>query len=185
MDAQVGRLLAKLKELEVDDNTVVVLFGDHGYKLGDFGDWCKNTHYELDTRVPLLIHIPGKTAARTSSITELIDLYPTLVEATGVGDQPHHLPGKSLMPLFINPTASLKPGAITIRPREHVDGYSIRTENHRLVKWVSKDNPDSIVKLELYNYSYDPLERLNLADDPAYREALNAHLELLESEAGL
>ncbi len=185
MDVQVGRLLDKLENMDVDDNTVVVLIGDHGYKLGDFGDWCKNTHYELDTRIPLLIHMPGKTAARTSSITELIDLYPTLVEATGAGDQPPHLPGTSLLPLFENPDSSLKRGAITIRPREHIHGYSIRTENHRLVKWLSKENPDSIVKLELYDYSQDPLERVNLADDPAYHEVLNSHLELLKTEAGL
>lgn len=182
MDAQVGRLLDKLKEMELDDQTVVVLFGDHGYKLGDFNDWCKNTHYELDTRIPLLIHIPGKIATRTSSITELIDLYPTLIEATGIEDQPRHLPGKSLIPLFDNPNVSLRPGAITIRPREHVDGYSIRTENMRLVKWVSKDNPDSIVKLEFYDYSEFPLERVNLADDPAYEKAVNSHLELLKTE---
>jgi arylsulfatase A-like enzyme len=185
LDAQVGRLLDKLEEMDVDDHTIIVLFGDHGYKLGDFNDWCKNTHYELDTRVPLLIHIPGKTGARTGAITELIDLYPTLAEATGVGDPPGHLPGISLMPLFENPDILLKQGAITIRPRKHLHGYSIRTENTRLVKWISKEHPDSIVKLELYDYSDDLLERVNLADDPAYQEVLRAHLKLLKAEAGL
>ena len=184
-DAQVGRLLDRLDQMGIAENTIIVLFGDHGYKLGDLDDWGKSTHFELDTRVPLMLQIPGKEAARSSSLTELVDLYPTLIEATGTGEIPDHLNGKSLMPLFENPGQQLKEGAISIRYRSHVSGYSVRTERFRLVKWISRQNPDSLEYLELYDYSSNSLEQKNLAEYPEYREEVDRHLMLLEVMAGL
>lgn len=180
MDAQVGRLLEALEMKGVADNTIVMLYGDHGYKLGDMGDWCKNTHYELDTRVPLMIHLPGRPPGRTRSLTELIDLYPTLLAATGVGEAPPNLSGTSLLPLFEDPEQELKPAAFTIRPRSEVEGYSVRTRDCRLVRWTSREFPDSVVFLEFYDYTQSPVEQVNRAYDSAYRHQVEAHLELLQ-----
>ena len=182
MDAQVGKLLAKLDDLGVTENTIVVLFGDHGYKFGDFGNWCKDTHFDFDTRVPLTIHHPDKTGGHTRSIAELIDLYPTLVEATGITEPPDHLSGISQMSLFDHPERSLKTAAFSQRPRKKVYGYSVRTKDLRMVKWVSRSKPDSVVSLELYDYSKHPVEQENVAYKDEYSDEIDHLMTLMGKE---
>ncbi|MBV6647310.1 MAG: sulfatase-like hydrolase/transferase, partial [Cyclobacteriaceae bacterium] len=185
MDAQVGKLLTALEEKGLKDNTIVVLFGDHGFKLGDFNDWCKDTHYELDTRVPLILHHPDKPAGRTSSITELIDLYPTLIEAAGVKKNSQSLSGTDLTPLFDKTNQKLKKAAFSQRPRKKVVGFSVRTENYRLVKWISKTNRDSTVAMELYDYTKSPIELKNVADDDDYLHIQEELSAMLADEIGI
>jgi len=86
IDACFGKLMRGLAELGLDKNTIVVVWGDHGWKLGEHGSWCKQTNYDIDTRVPLLVHVPGQAASgvQCTALVELVDLYPTLCDASGV-----------------------------------------------------------------------------------------------------
>ena len=166
IDAQIGRVLDELDLLGLADNTIVCLYGDHGYHLGEHGLWGKTTNFELDTRVPLIIRVPQMKSAgkASSSLVELIDLYPTLAELAGlpVGD---HLEGTSLVSLLNDPTATVKPAAISQYPRSGgLMGYSMRTPTHRLTQWVERESGD-IKATELYEYADGPIERKNLADD--------------------
>ena len=185
MDAQVGRILSELERLGKTESTIVVLFGDHGYKLGEYGDWCKNTHYDYDTRVPLILHHPDKAGQRTSSLAELVDVYPTLIEAAGFKDGPAQLTGKSLMPLFENPELQIKEAAFAQRPRKRVYGYSVRTANHKLIKWVDREDPDSVAYLELYDLTHGRVEEQNVAHQPRYKEVQKKLLALLNDEIGI
>ena len=110
-------MLDELDRSGLRDNTVVVLFGDHGYHLGEQGLWGKTTNFELDTRVPLIVRAPGMKAAGrpTSSLVELVDLYPTLAELAGLplGEQ---LEGKSFVPLLNDPARVTKTAAFSQYP---------------------------------------------------------------------
>src|SRR5687768_16882371 len=130
MDAQVGRLLAALDELKLRDNTVVILWGDHGWHLGEQGMWCKHTNFENAARSAMLISVPGqKTAgAKTDALVEFVDIYPTLAELAGL--QPTDgLEGTSFAPLIADPTRPWKSAAFSQYPRQggQVMGYSMRT----------------------------------------------------------
>ncbi len=185
MDAQVGRLMDRLEEKQLMENTIIVLLGDHGYMLGEMDEWCKNTHYELSSRVPLIIQHPDKPTGRTSSITELIDVYPTLVAAAELPEPENQsFSGINLMPLFDNPNQMLKNAAFGQRPRRKVEGFTVRTDRYRLVKWIDKKDPDSTWVVELYDYEKSPIEKTNLADDPAYQEKKAELLELIKKEIG-
>jgi arylsulfatase A-like enzyme len=131
-DAQVGRLLAELDRLKLRDNTIVILWGDHGYQLGEQGLWCKHTDFENSTRVPLILSVPGQNPAnaKTDALVELVDIYPTLCELAHL-PLPDGLEGTSLAPLLENPTKPFKSAAFSQYPRRENDavmGYSIRTD---------------------------------------------------------
>lgn len=191
IDTQVGRLLDALDDLGLSDHTVVVLWGDHGWHLGDHGLWTKHTNYEQATRAPLIVAPPGGAPIRvTSAPVEFVDIFPTLCDLGGL-PAPENLAGVSLAPLMTGETASAKPYAISQFPRGKRMGYALRTRTHRLVAWIPKDNPGDIARsldraeaLELYDYEQDPLETVNLADDPAQAgvvaelsDALNTFLQ--------
>lgn len=164
-DAMIGRVLGELKRLGMEDNTVVVLWGDHGWKLGDLGMWCKHTNYELDTRVPLIVSAPGMKApgGRTRALTEFVDIYPTLCELAGL-ELPGHLQGTSFKPLLDDPGKSWKRAAFSMFPRGKVLGWSMRTDRHRYTEW--RDSKTGKVReRELYDHSQDPHELNNLAPD--------------------
>lgn len=166
VDAQIGKLLAGLHALGLDENTIVVLWGDHGYMLGEMGMWTKHVNYELANRIPLLIAGPGIVAGHTMQLTETVDIFPTLVEAADfqrpVVSQP--LDGMSLVPLFTNPRASLRDHAYHCFPRGGRMGRAIRTERYRMVEWKRMDDP-SDVEYELYDYELGLLERRNIASE--------------------
>lgn len=119
VDAQIGRMLAALEESGVSDNTIVILWSDHGYHLGDMGIWCKATNYELATRVPLMIRTPDMPAtsrgAKTDALVELVDMYPTLCDLAGL-ELPAHLEGHSFRPLLADPDADWKSAAFSQFP---------------------------------------------------------------------
>jgi len=183
-DAQVGKLLDELERLDLRKNTIVILWGDHGWKLGDYGDWCKHTNFEIDTRVPMMISAPGMEAKgkHTPALTEFVDIYPTLCELTGL-PLPNHLQGKSFAPLLNNPETPWKDVALSQFPRQRgeVMGYSMRTDRYRFTEWKKTENPDEIVAVELYDHSdNNPIAKENLALQPAYADtikALSAQLE--------
>ena len=114
VDACFGKLMHGLEELGLADNTIVVLWGDHGWKLGEHGSWCKQSNYDIDVRVPLMIRIPGQSAAgaKTESIVELVDLYPTVCDAAGL-PIPEIMEGVSVKPLMEDPQRTWKSAAFS------------------------------------------------------------------------
>ncbi|UCH66743.1 MAG: sulfatase [Ignavibacterium sp.] len=172
IDAQVGKLINKLKELRVDDNTIIVLWGDHGWKLGEHASWCKMTNYEIDTKVPLMFSTPqlkGKSI-KSSRLIEFVDIYPTLCELAGI-PIPETLEGISALPLFENPDRPWKKAAFSQFLREGIwvapdgieyMGYSIRTEEYRYTEWVNWESKE-LVAIELYDQLADPDENINIA----------------------
>jgi arylsulfatase A-like enzyme len=172
VDAQLGRVLDELDRLGLNENTIVVVWGDHGYHLGDNGLWTKMTNFERGTRVPLLVRLPKQATAggRARGFVELVDLYPTLVELCGLPN-PAHLEGTSFVPLLADPTKPWKTAAFSeyLRPGKtpHL-GRSIRTETHRYTEWTDPKN--KVIGVELYDYQVDPLEKQNRAADPQNNE---------------
>ncbi|MHC4542501.1 MAG: sulfatase-like hydrolase/transferase, partial [Planctomycetota bacterium] len=142
IDAMVGRLLDELERLRLIDKTVIILWGDHGWKLGEHAGWCKHTNFELDTRVPMILSVPGmKTPGRrTKALTEYVDIYPTLCEACGLA-LPGHLEGLSMMPLLHHPDRQWKKAAFSQYPRGKVMGYTMRTRRFRYTEWQDRKIP--------------------------------------------
>jgi len=171
MDAQLGRVLAELDRLGLRENTLIVLWGDHGYHLGEQRLWTKMTNFEHGTRVPLLVSFPGmKTAGKgTRALVELVDLYPTLAQLCDL-PLPKHLEGTSFAPLLENPDQPWKKAAFSqyLRPgKPPIKGHSIRTDQWRYTEW--RDPKQNLVGTELYDAS----ESQNLAADPAHAERVN------------
>jgi len=182
VDAQVGRILAKLEELGMRENTIIVLWGDHGWHLGDHDLWCKHTNFEQAARAPMIVSMPNIKASKTSSPTEFVDIFPTLCDLAGL-KTPQNLDGKSLVPLMKKPDSMVKDYAISQYPHEGKMGYSIRTKQYRLTWWMQngfrsnkKFSNDLIVAKELYDYKKDPLETVNVVNEKKYK-ATTAELE--------
>ena len=182
-DAHVGRLLDALDNNGLADNTIVILWGDHGWKLGDHSSWCKHTNFEVDTRVPLIIRDPEMTETKgmtTSSLVELIDLYPTLCELTGI-PLPLHLQGRSMAPILCDPSTGIRDSAYSSYParvgKASTIGHSIRTANHRYTQWWEKNEAESVVAAVATNLSADPGETTKLADDDATIKELATQLQ--------
>lgn len=182
MDAQVGKLMRALEEAGVADRTVIVLWGDHGWHLGDHGMWCKHTNYEQATRIPLIIYSPRMPGgSRPNAPVEFVDVFPTLCDLVGI-PTPENLDGVPLTPMMKDSTASVKAVAISQFPRNvpgggEAMGYAFRNMRYRYIEWVKKDyragaKNGEIIARELYDYETDPLEQRNLAEDPAYADAL-------------
>ncbi|MEC8306189.1 MAG: sulfatase-like hydrolase/transferase, partial [Planctomycetota bacterium] len=138
VDAQIGRVLDGLEELGLDENTIVVLWGDHGFHLGDLGIWTKHTNYEQANRIPILIRAPGVTqpGSVTDQPAESVDIYPTLVELAGLPapEGPQPIDGLSLVPVLKDPEVRVRNHAFHAYPKGKM-GRSIRTERYRLVEW--------------------------------------------------
>jgi iduronate 2-sulfatase len=163
MDAQLGLVLDSLKRLGLADNTIVMLWGDHGWHLGDHRFWCKHTNYEQAARIPLLLAGPGiAKGAATPALVETVDLYPTLTELAGLPARAG-LDGVSFAPVLKDPTQPARESVIHVYPRNDLLGRAIRTERYRLVEWKKIGAPAETAELELYDYQTDPLETRNLA----------------------
>jgi len=175
----VGRLLDELETLKLIDNTVIILWGDHGWKLGEHGGWCKHTNFELDTHVPMILSVPGmKTAGRrTKALTEYVDIYPTLSKACNL-ELPDHLEGHSMMPLIEDPERPWKKAAFSQYPRGRVMGYSMRTKRFRYTEWQDKQTGDVMAR-ELYDHEKDPHENVNVTGDPEYKQEIKRLSEML------
>jgi arylsulfatase A-like enzyme len=179
MDAQVGRVLDELDRLGLAEKTVIVLWGDHGWKLGEHGAWCKHTNVENDTNAPLLIAVPGlkSAGARTDALAEFVDIYPTLAEACGL-PLPAHLAGNSQLPVLRDPTTKVKDAAYSQYPRSHereqLMGYTMRTDRYRYTRWLLRGDHSQVRAVELYDHVNDPQENVNIAGDPAMRPVLDA-----------
>ena len=165
VDTQVGRLLEALHANGLSDNTIIVLWSDHGWHLGEHGTWAKMTLFEWANRIPLVLAAPELFSSRCiDSLVELIDVYPTLCELAGL-PSPNHVEGTSLVPLLRNPDRSWKTAAFSEFPRHgHSLGRSIRTDYYRYTEWVEPGG--TVLGRELYDHRIDPHELVNLADSP-------------------
>jgi uncharacterized sulfatase len=174
MDTQVGVLLDAMDRLELWSNTVVVLWSDNGFHLGEHqGLWRKNTLFEESTRVPLIIVAPGieQAGIPTRKIVELVDIYPTLIELSRLPPV-DGLEGASLVPLLRGTDHPVKTAAFSVAKRLNNLGRTVRTERYRYTEW-----PDG--SRELYDHLDDPEETTNLADSPTHQEGLLEMRQLL------
>ena len=170
VDSCVGKVLEALENSGLAENTIVVLWGDHGWKLGDHSSWCKHTNFECDTRVPLIIRDPRlKGGQKTPRLVELIDLYPTLCDLTGL-PVPEHCQGRSFRPLLEDPQAGHRLDAYSSYPAIKSMGHSIRFKNYRYTEWLGKEG--GLVANVLTDIAADPGEETNVKDKPEHAEAL-------------
>lgn len=182
VDAQVGKVLEAIDP----DNTVVALWGDHGWQLGEHGMWDKHSNYETSTRIPMIIRVPGQNPGRTRALVEAVDLYPTLAELCELG-LPEHLEGSSLVPLVEDPTREGKVAAFSQYRRvvpgygnvARGMGYAMRTDRYRFVEWVVPGT--DFAAYELYDHHLDPDENTNIADWPENRQLVKTLRQQLEA----
>ncbi|WP_276834924.1 sulfatase/phosphatase domain-containing protein, partial [Chryseobacterium cucumeris] len=184
------RLLKALDELGLSENTISVLWGDHGWKLGEHNSWCKQSNYEIDTRVPLIISGAGVNAKGKSSnaLTEFVDIYPTLCDMSGI-KIPDYLQGTSMKPLLSDSDRKWKTAAysqfllgrfgIETRGVQNVErmGYAIRTDRYRYVEWFEwnkeTEKPGDYLARELYDHKNDPDENINIAEEVSSKKLVN------------
>lgn len=160
-DRQVGKVLDALARSPYADNTIVVLWGDHGFQLGEKKTWKKFTLWRESDRVPLIIVVPDKLAGKTCNApVQLLDIYPTLVALAGLPQPDHTLEGHDLSPLLENPTADWPYAALTTAGENN---HAVSTERWRYIRYFDGGE-------ELYDIQQDPHEWTNLANDPAYAE---------------
>ncbi len=178
IDAQIGKVVDELGRLGLRDKTIIVLWGDHGWQLGEHNIWCKHTNFEEATHAPLIIRVPGQKPGRTRQLSEFVDIYPTVCEAAGLAIPPGR-EGASLMPVIRNPEHQWKRAAFSQYPRPNkVMGYSMRTDNYRYTEWI-KDEKD-VVGVELYDYKADPQGNVNIAGKPENKELVAKLAKMLK-----
>ncbi|MEO1528414.1 MAG: sulfatase [Planctomycetota bacterium] len=166
VDAQIGKVIDELDQLGLADNTIVVLWGDHGWHLGDLGIWTKHTNYEQANRIPILLSGPGvEPGQSTGQLTESVDIYPTLAELAGLPTPkgPQSIDGVSLVPVLNDPAARVRDHAFHAYPKAKL-GRAIRTARYRLVEWRKFGAAAKTAEYELYDYRDDPVETKNVAN---------------------
>lgn len=179
IDQQVGLLLKALKDKGLDQNTVVVLWSDHGYKLGEYNAWTKMTNYEIDTRIPMIVYDPRAKAngQRARGLVETLDLYPTLCDLAGI-PAPAHTEGRSFAPMLDDASASTRDAAFSQYIQQGNMGNSIRTDRWRYVEWRQIADGE-VVARELYDHDTDPQETRSVLDEyPAIAERLSKQMAM-------
>ena len=167
IDFQIGKIVNKLKKEGLMDNTIIVVWGDHGFHLGDHRLWNKHSNFEQATRSPLIIYNPKtQMAQKIMSPTEFVDVFPTLTDMAQIAPAAN-VDGTSLLPLMMGQLQSVKDFAVSQYPRNQKMGYSFRTASYRYTLWIDKSKigqkitDKDIVQEELFDYSTDPLETKN------------------------
>jgi len=180
IDSLIAELLQELQASGKAENTIIVLWGDHGFHLGDHGLWGKHTTMEQANRVPLIIHVPGKSPGVAGTLVELLDLFPTLVELAGL-ETPSHLQGKSLVAVLDD--GSLDPGDVAISQykRKGAYGYSMRTPKYRYTEWVEQNG--KVVYRDLFDLENDPAETTNIGKLPENQLLMDSMAELLRKNS--
>lgn len=191
VDALLGDLFAHLKKLGIYENTIIVIWGDHGWKLGDHNSWGKMTNYNIDLKVPVIVRYPNQEnrGVKTNGMIELVDLFPSICEMAGI-DIPVYSQGTSFVPLTKNPDLPWKDAAFSQfhrRPKVSADGnrymgYSMNTKKYHLISWYGWDSENGIrgkfKSYELYDKEFDPFETQNLAE----REDMDSILTALSNQ---
>jgi iduronate 2-sulfatase len=185
IDAQIGRLVRELEQLNLTSRTIIVVLADHGYHLGENGQWGKKTNTELDTRVPLIVIAPGytKEGTRTSALVELVDIYPTLAEIGGNLECDKDIDGRSFAEILASPDREWKEAVFSVYERDGIIGRSVRSRRYRYTEWRNIVT-EEMVDCELYNSEEDPLERNNLSGNSNMDEVKQNHITLLERNRG-
>lgn len=194
VDALLGNLVAHMKKIGIYENTIIILWGDHGWKLGEHNSWGKMTNYNIDLKVPMIIRYPGQKnrGAQTFEITELIDMFPSLCELAGI-KIPDYLQGTSFVPLIENPELQWKSAAFSQfhrRPKVSADGnrymgYSINTIEYHYIEWYSWDpktgTKGELKNTELFDRANDPYETVNISEEPKLSKVVEDLSEQLEN----
>lgn len=178
-DAQIGKVLHALEELELEQSTIVILWGDHGWNLREHGLWCKHCNYETSLHTPMIVKVPGtKQVAASSQIVEHVDIYPTLCELAGLS-LPDHLEGASFRELLFNEDALSDGVAIS----QWFEGVTTIRDDHFYTEWI--DDDDQMFTRMLYDHAVDPQENVNVSEDPenaAVIEALSEEMRRSRAE---
>ncbi len=183
VDKLIGDLISHLKEIGLYENTIIVIFGDHGWKLGDHNSWGKMTNYNIDLKVPLIIRSPKQKnkGVQTHAISELVDVFPTLCDLAEI-DIPNYMQGISLVPLIEKPKLKWKQAAFSQfhrRPKESADGerymgYSLNTKKYHYIEWYDWNHKTGtkgeLKGTELYDREHDPYEKVNISENAKLSE---------------
>jgi len=193
MDAQLGKVLDALEKSGVADRTIIVFLSDHGYHLGEHTLWGKTSNFELDARVPMMVHVPGSTQGgkRTEALVELVDLFPTVIELCGLPTPPA-LQGRSLATILRDLSLTVKPAAFTQHPRPaYYDrepskqpaamGVSVRTAAVRYTEWRDWQTGNTVAR-KLYAAADEPAETRSVLDDPRLAAAQREAEQLLRAQ---
>lgn len=173
-DTQIARVLNELDRLGLRDNTVVVLWGDHGWNLGEHTLWCKHCHFKTSLRAPLIVSAPGiKGGSKADGLTEFVDIYPSLCELAGLST-PEHIEGRSFVPLLKDPK---RPGKKVIYSR-YFNGQSVRTERYCYTEWARADG--NVRARMLYDEQLDPDENVNISERPENAELVEELSKMLQ-----
>jgi iduronate 2-sulfatase len=194
VDALLGDIIAHMKTIGIYDNTIIVVWGDHGWKLGDHNSWGKMTNYNIDLKVPMIVRYPNQDnkGGQSHGITELVDLFPSVCELAGI-DVPNYMQGTSFVPLIKDPKRYWKKAAFSQfhrRPKVSADGkrymgYSINTEAYHYIEWYGwdpkKGERGEFKVSELYDTVNDPTETINIAQQETYKNVIsNLSIQLRE-----
>lgn len=184
IDAQVGRVMAELEKLGLSENTIVVLWGDHGWNLEEHGLWCKHSNYEISTRTAMMIKVPEiTTGEKTDALAGLIDIYPTLCALTGIS-APETVEGESLIPLITGRKKKVKEEEFSF----YGNSYSMRTDRYRFTKYFKPQKlrntggADKTGIYELYDHQNDPDENFNIAYEPGNADLVKALEKRMEEK---
>ncbi len=181
-DAQIGRVIAELDQLGLRDNTIIVLWGDHGWQLGEHGAWCKHSCFETSLHAPLLVVPPASmgiaAGTRVRGLTEFIDIYPSLCELAQL-PIPAHVQGESFVPRMRDPSLPGKPFAVS----RFGDGDSIRSEDFRFSEYTNKQG-NAVLGRMLYDHNSDPGENVNISEQPAHADTNNELSRELNARKG-
>ena len=178
VDQMIGWILDELKALELEENTIVILWGDHGWNLMEHGLWCKHCNFRTSLRSPLMLRIPGLTdGKRSDALVEYIDIYPTLCELAGL-ELPDHLEGKSFVPLLENPGMKWKDFVIC----KFKDGLTIKTKNYAYTEWSKNDS--AVYARMMYNHIVDLEENTNISEREANQQRVENLSIMLRNNRG-
>ena len=173
-DAQIGRVLAELDRLGLSDSTVVILWGDHGWNLGEHGLWCKHCNFETSLHSPLIVRAPRIEGGRKSNaLTEYLDIYPSLCELCNL-PLLEHLQGRSFVPLLKNPNLPWKNAVFS----RYFSGDSVKTDRYRYTEW--RDKEDKVYARMLYDHSIDLMENVNISERPENTELVKKLSRMLQ-----
>ncbi len=173
-DAQIGKVLAELDHLGLRDNTIIVLWGDHGWNLGEHGLWCKHCNFETSLHSPLIVAAPGiKGGKKTNALTEYLDIYPSLCQLCNL-PLPAHLQGKSFVPLMKNPNRPWKKAVFS----RYYNGDSVKTDRYRYTEWRRKNG--EVYARMLYDHNVDWVENVNISERPENKELVRKLSKMLQ-----
>ena len=165
MDAQVGKVISALDEAGLRDKTIIIFTSDHGFHLGEHDFWAKVSLLDESSQVPLIIRVPGKKPAVCHSLTELLDLYPTISSLCELPKQPR-LQGKDISKMLDDPKHTVREAAFSVAPFRH--GFLLRENDWAYIQYGEAASKG----IELFDLRKDPNQYTNLAKDPAYEKVV-------------